>query len=257
MRRFFSSQLSGIMGNIGRTRTHWLLIAAVAGCVVAAAQSAHAAVIRFEAAGLSGGSPVDAMATITTGANSLSVVLTNLEASPTSIGESISGLLLDFSSTPTSAALLGTPSGELVDLVGSAMVPVKGSITRWSASQSSGTVILTAIGGGQPTQLIIGPGPYSDSTGGFGSHQPHVLDTASFSLKVNGISSTVNVTSARIAFGTGADSTIVGKIVRTPEPISLVLLGSGVVVLGLCRRKLRLRSAHAAESGFPIDPSRP
>jgi len=220
------------------TRGTLLLSAIVAGFLFVSAQTANATVIEFDATGSSGNQPVDATALFTTSAGSLTVVLTNLEVNPKSISESISGIEFQLSNTPKSAAV-SSDTGQLINLSGSVATPIAGTPNRWSAALSKGTIDLSALGGGQPSQLIIGPGPYTNANSGFTKFNPQVSKTATFGLTISGISSTTTITSATFLFGTNPDGTIVGHSVRTPEPASIALLASSMVAIGLLRRKQR------------------
>src|SRR5262249_44583997 len=62
---------------------------------------------------MANGQPVAAIATFTTGTNSLTITLQNLLNNPTSIGQSLSGLLFTLSTSLTSAGSLTSSSAIL------------------------------------------------------------------------------------------------------------------------------------------------
>jgi hypothetical protein len=144
---------------------------AVSGSALLSAVSVHASVINYDVSGVSGGNPVDAEATITTLTNAIDISLTDLEPNLISAGEEVSGIVLTLSVKPTSVSI-GSSSGILIDAPST--TPLGGSIAdHWGVGASNFTVTLETAGpdaaGGQPYDLIIGPG-----VGGHKSirHQP-------------------------------------------------------------------------------------
>lgn len=69
------------------------------------AQTSEATTVEYSASGISMGQPAFADVTITTENNEIVVVFANQEANPTSISQSISGLVLGLGNTPSSVAL--------------------------------------------------------------------------------------------------------------------------------------------------------
>jgi hypothetical protein len=109
-------------------------------------------------------------------------------------------------------------------------------------SKNGSSVELTALSGGSPYPLIIGP----DSSGGFQhagtcfvnksvtEHQPGVAVSAIFTIDLNGVNSSSKLSNVVFPFGSGADSTVTGLLLNlVPEPSSLVIGSSAAGLLGL------------------------
>jgi hypothetical protein len=202
---------------------------------------------------MTGGQPVDATATFTTGLNTVTITLKNLESNPKSDIENINGLVFTFSKAPTSVSL--TSSSGVQRTVASDLTysDVSASPTIWKVSLSTPPpsppkVTLTTIGNAHAPETVIG-GPagdnkYDAANGSIAgsNHNPFLAGTVTFTLNVQGIDATTSISSVVFAYGT-ADTTsnvIVGHAV--PEPSSLALAGlGGVACLAIRRRRSRRR----------------
>jgi len=101
-----------------------------------------------------GGLPVDASATFITGANTVTVTLTDLLANPTSAAQLISDISFGLTGGQTSGTLVSSVGTDrTVNGNGTFLDGATGPRTGWQID----TGLLTALGGGQPGQLIIGP----------------------------------------------------------------------------------------------------
>jgi hypothetical protein len=190
------------------------------------------------------GQPVSAMATVTTGAGTVTIVLQDLLLNPTDAAQLIS----DFDFVLSNGATTGTlasQAGTQIDIgSGGTVTPHAGAPTGWQLNNNvSGGLQLDALGGGNPTDLIIGPpngsGVYSNANGSIASnpaHNPFIQNTGTFVVDVAGVTAATNITSATFSFGTTAGVNVPGTLVA-PEPGTLASMGLGLLALGFAARR--------------------
>jgi hypothetical protein len=179
------------------------------------------------------------------------VTLNDLITDPTSAASEISGLIINFSTTPGAIAVTNSV-GQLITISNHVGSDVSGSITRWHTTESGSQVNLIALGGGQPSQLIIGGGTgtnslsYGNANASIGNFLPSIFETGMFTL--SGLAGLV-VSSVEIEFGTGPDTTT-GPLTPTvtPLPATLPLFAGGLGFIGYLakRRKQNAKQAIAA-----------
>ena len=227
-----------------------LLLASVAG----------AGSITFDTAAGStvGGLPVSATATFVTGADSLTISLTNLQDNPTGVAQNLSDLSFVLSGGETSGSL--TSSSGLERTVAADGTFTDGALvsTGWALETfGSGLrlhVLGTAIG---PAHTIIG-GPdgsnvYSNGNGsitGNGPHNPFLAGTVTFDLTVLGLTEDSTVTSVSFSFGTTEGNDVPGGCIdctpRVPEPSAGTLFLISGVLVAIATARLR-RSGTASQ----------
>jgi len=231
-----------------------ILAAAVAAMALGPAPAEAAVQNFFTPDGATvGGQPVDAKAQVTTLTNQIQIVLTNLQADPTSViqalsdfkftiagpgsltGSSLTGatgqeIFIADNGSITNGAALNTPSG--VGWVYSALTPTTGYLNVLGA------------GGAGPEHLIIGPpggATYSanNSIEGNEAHNPFLDQIATFTITATGVTANTLITSAVFSFGTTAGN----DVAAVPEPASFATVGMGTLLgLGYAWRR-RKRAA--------------
>jgi hypothetical protein len=221
-----------------------LKIVSVLGMLVTAAgvSTSQAAVVTLDTpdGSMLGGQPVDASVMITTGAGTVDVVLTNLQANPISVIQNLSDLEISFDND-VGAASLTLSSGQEVTVAGDQSFTLGAIVdTGWALSSPGSNklylnVLGTLIG---PAHTIIGPpgGPtYSAAGGAIAGNMPHnpfLSETASFSISAPGVTADTLVTEVVFSFGT-----VPGETITVPEPVGLTLGGLGLGLVGLVRRR--------------------
>jgi hypothetical protein len=212
-------------------------------------EPALADTFTFTASGtpsFSGGLPVSATATFTTGNGTILITLTNTQVNPTSVIQNLSDISFAVSTGQNSGTLTWS-SGQELTVYGDATYSTGSTVsTGWVLTTNGSQFELTALGTATaPTHTIIGPpdsnGYYSNANGsvaGNGPHNPFLAGPVTFDLNIPGVTTDSTITNVTFSFGTVADSS--ATLTAVPEPSALLLMGSGLLALGgLMRRRLR------------------
>jgi hypothetical protein len=238
-------------------------LAPVAFALTLASTGATAAFISFtgfSAQGPGTNDDLSAQADFTTNDGLLTVVLTNLLGADIirSAGQALSDVSFDLSDdvgtvgTLTAAGQFGDvdPStGGTVTYVATDTQTGDTTPVRWLTSSNTvigGThIVLEAIGGGQPSQMI-GPfvangGAYSNVNAGFDNFNSYVIGPGTFTLQLSGVTANTTISNVQFSFGTGPDTFVPGVPVPqpAPEPGTLAVLAIGLLALAASRRKTR------------------
>jgi hypothetical protein len=238
-----------------RAILNWAALSVLAVTLLLAG-NAGATVITYTTPGGStatDGQPVSATATFTTGLNSLTINLQNLQDNPKAVSQAISDLGFTFSTGQTAGSLTSS-SGIARTIAADGTFTDGGSVsTLWALESITGGLRLCDLcaGGDAPAHTIIGgPDPgdpihytaANASIAGNGPHNPFLAGIISFNLSVPGLTAESTVNSAFFSFGTTEGDNITGVCTRecipTPEPSGLLLLGVGLMgIAGLGWKK--------------------
>jgi hypothetical protein len=207
-------------------------------CVLAVSPAAHGAVITFTNAG----NGATGSANFVFGTNTLTLTLTDTVVNPGDVAFDLSGFMFTLTGS-TGAALVSSSGLERTVAANGTFTDGATVATGWIFSAAAGTYTLDDLAGGGagPAHTIIGTpngsNVYSNanpSIEGNGPHNPFLAQTAVFNFTfTGGVNS--DSTPKNIQWQFGTTSGFSGGTV--PEPMSLSLVGGGLLALGLFRKR--------------------
>jgi len=199
------------------------------------------------------GDPVSATATFTTGAGILTVTVQNLLTLEKDVGQAISDLGFTFTTGQTTGTISSTPN-ETARTVNSdkTFSDASTNTIHWALENnvSGGLRLCDLCVGGQPKSTIIGSSDPSDPThysnanssiAGNDPHNPFLAGVVTFNLNIPGLTAASVVNSVFFSFGTAEGNNVTGVPGRVPAASALLLLGSGLGIVGIARLRRRRR----------------
>ena len=177
------------------------------------------------------------------------IALSNLSPSLSAPNQALSDLLIDFT-TDISSVSGFTQAGSLINVnANGTTTAVAGSPTRWDPSVVSGNLYLTALGGGQPSNMIA-PGTIGSPNAGVLNFNPYINTTAQFTVTVPNASN-LTISGVQFSFGTSptefiGNGTCTSACGAIPEPSSWAFMILGFAGAGaMLRRRSRGKVAFA------------
>ena len=218
-----------------KTTTSILMTFPILGVLAVMTPAAHASTILF----------TTGSADFIFGTNTLTLVLKDTVVNPNDVGFNLSGFM--FTIPGSTGGVLASSSGLERTIASDGTFTDGASVaTGWLFSDSAGTITLNDLGGAGPAHTIVGdPGGGGKYTGnpsllGNGPHNPYLAGAVTYNFTfTGGVNADSLPTNIAWEFGT-APGFSGGFSAPEPvsEPISLSLVGSGLLALGLLRRRL-------------------